>query len=243
MIEPVALDGVAGAIGLGHRELVSLVGGGGKTTLMFAIGRQLGLRTVLTTTTRMGRDQTGGLPVVTGPTDEELALAVARRGVVLARRAADGHKAIGFDGPTCDRWFDRVPGIDAVVVEADGSRRRPFKAPRELEPVVPSRTTALVATVGAAALGRVIADACHRPLRVAAVAGCSPYQRLTPERLARVLLSGRGSRKDCPDGARFTIVINQVADHHLRFVEDLVGIIGGAAPVVAVAPRAVPDPR
>ena len=233
MIEPVTLDGLAPALGLGDHELVSLVGGGGKTTVLFTLGSQLGPRTVLTTTTRMGRDQTGGFPVVDTPTDAELRDALETGRTVLVRRRTDGPKAVGFDGPTCDRWFDQL--ADHVVVEADGSRQRPFKAPRESEPVVPSRTTVLVACVGAGALGRVIADACHRPLRVAAIAGCSPSQRLTPERLAAVLASQRGSRKGCPDGARFVVLMNQVDDHHLPFVSELVGIVGSAFPIVVVS--------
>ncbi len=236
-VEPIELCDLASVIGLGRRELVSLVGGGGKTTLLFTLGRQAGARTVLTTTTKMGRDQTGGFPVLDGPTDAELAAALDRDDAVLVRRRADGSKATGVDGVTCDRWFDPAtePVVDRVIVEADGSRQLPFKAPRPFEPVIPSTTTLLIACVGAGALGRVIADACHRPLRLAAVAGCSPYQRLTPPRLATVLASDRGSRKDCPDDARYAVVINQVTDSHLPFVSELAGIIGSAFPVLAVA--------
>ncbi len=237
-VEPVMLDAVAHALGLGDNELVSLVGGGGKTTLLFALGRQLGRRTVLTTTTKMGRDQTGGYPVLTGPDDDEVAAAVDRNGPVLVRRIEVDTKAGGVAPEDCDRWFADVPGIDHVVVEADGSRQRPFKAPREGEPVIPTRTTTLVACVGAGALGRVIADACHRPLRLAAVAGCSPYQRLTPERLAAVLASERGSRKGCPPAARYVALINQVTDHHLPFIDELVASVGSVFPVVAVAEAA-----
>ncbi len=236
-VDPIGLDDLASAVGLGRRELVSLVGGGGKTTLLFTLGRQPGTRTVLTTTTKMGRDQTGGFPVLDGPTDAELDAALDRDGAVLVRRRADGSKAVGVDGATCDRWFDPAtqPVVDRVIVEADGSRQLPFKAPREFEPVIPSATTLLIACVGAGALGRVIADACHRPLRLAAVAGCSPYQRLTPPRLAAVLASDRGSRKDCPDSARYVVVINQVTESHLPFVSELAGIIGSAFPIVAVS--------
>lgn len=245
MIEPIDLAALAPALGLRPTSpaLVSLVGGGGKTTLLFTLGRQLGRRTVLTTTTRMGTDQTGGFPILIGPDDEDLAAAVTDHGPVLARRAESGTKATGFDAATCDRWFDEVPGIDHVLVEADGSRRRPFKAPRDLEPVVPARTTTLVACVGAGAFGRVIADACHRPLRVAAVAGCSPWQRLTPSRLATVLTSDRGSRKGCPAGARFIVVTNQVAEQHLPYVEELAGFLGETGTdVVAVAALDAPTP-
>ena len=237
--EPIGLDDLASTLRLGPHELVSLVGGGGKTTVLFALGRQLGPRTVLTTTTKMGRDQTGGFPTVDLGGDGDVLAELERHPAVLVRRSGPGAaasgKVAGIDPATCDRWFNEVPGIDHVVVEADGSRKLPFKAPRALEPVIPSRTTTLVACVGAGALGRVILDACHRPLRVAAVAGCGPGDRLTPERLARVLASDRGSRKGCPPGARYAALINQVTDDHLPFIDELTAIVGSAFPIVAVA--------
>lgn len=236
-IGPIDLADLATAVGLGDRELVSLVGGGGKTTLLFTLAGQSGPRTIVTTTTKMGREQTGGLPTLDDPTDEQIGTALDERRSVLVRRRVEGSKVVGVDSSTCDRWFDPTSGLGAshVLVEADGSRQLPFKAPKEFEPVIPSQTTLLIACVGAGALGRVIADACHRPLRLAAVAGCSPYQRLTPERLAAVLASERGSRKNCPRDARYVVVINQVTDRHLPFVVDLVGVIGSAFPVLAVA--------
>lgn len=226
------------ALDLGDHELVSLVGGGGKTTTMFALGEQLPGTVVLTATTKMGRDRTGGRRVLFAPTDETLTDALARDRCVLAWHAHQGHKALGVSASTADRWIDLA---DHVIVEADGSRQLPFKAPKPFEPIIPSRTTTVVACVGADALGRVIADRCHRPLRVAAVAGCSPYERLTPERLARALLSRRGSRKDCPPTARFVILVNQVADRHADYLAELAVQVDGAAPIVGIAPLVADD--
>lgn len=235
MVEPIAVDQLAVALGFGDHELISLIGGGGKTTAMFALGRLLQGSTVLTTTTKMGRDQTGGHRVLLSPSDDELPAALGPDGTVVIWLAGDDHKAVGVSADSCDRWF-HLGLADHVVVEADGSRHKPFKAPRPLEPVIPSRTTTLVACVGADALGRVITDQCQRPLRVAAVAGCSPYERLTPRRLATVLLSERGSRKGCPEGARYSVLINQVTDRHRAYVDELMAYLGTAAPVVCVAP-------
>jgi hypothetical protein len=81
----------------------------------------------------------------------------------------------------------------------------------------------------------VIADQCHRPLRVAALAGCSPYQRLTPERLATVLLSTRGLRKGLPTGARYVVAVGNVDDASQLLVDDLAAAIGPQIPVVAIA--------
>ena len=232
MVEPIALGELASALQLGSHELVSLVGGGGKTTGLFALGAQLDGTVVLTTTTKMGRVRTDGNHVMFDPDDGALSDALARHRTVLAWGGDAGHKAIGVAPEACDRWFALA---DHVIVEADGSRQRPFTAPNPFEPVVPSRTTLLVACVGAGAFDRVIADRCHRPMRVAALAGCSPSQRLTPERLATVLLSDRGAQKGRPDGARFAVVVNQVTDADRRFIDRLTDVVDGRVPLVAVA--------
>jgi len=233
MVEPIALGGLSAALALGAREHVALVGGGGKTTALFALGDQLAGTIVLTTTTKMGRDRTDGRTVLFAPSDDDLLLALDHSPAVLAWGADGGHKAVGVAPEVCDHWFTIA---DNVVVEADGSRHRPFKAPRPFEPVVPSTTTLLLACVGADALGRVIADQCQRPLRVAAVAGCSPYLRLSPERLAKVLLSDRGSRKNCPESARFAVMVNMVTERELGFLEELAGFLTEDTLLVTVAP-------
>ncbi len=208
-VQPIAIAELAKTLELGSHELISLVGGGGKTTMLLSLGRQLEGTVVLTTTTKMNKDHTDGYPVLFSPSDTELSDALASHGTVVVWRGTDGRKALGVQPEFCDRWFGLA---NHVVVEADGARRRPLTAPGPFEPVVPQHTTLLVACVGADSFGRVIADQCHRPMRVAALAGCSPYQRLTPERLAKVLLSERGLQKDRPAAARFAIVLTKVAE-------------------------------
>lgn len=231
MATSTSLTNLAGAVGFTGHELVTVVGGGGKTTVLCALGHQLQGRRIVTTTTKMGRDQTCGLSVLFGPSDEELRDALSADVAVVAWGDERGQKAIGVDPGRCDEWFEFA---DYLLVEADGAAGHPFKAPRPFEPVVPSRTTTMLACIGADSLGRVIADQCHRPLRVAAVAGCSPYERLTPERAARVLLDPRGSRKDCPPGARFVVVVNKVDARSALLVGELIEAIGSRAPVVQI---------
>ena len=201
------LAGTARALGLRRRSLVALVGGGGKTTLLFALGRNLPARTLLTTTTRMGRDRTGGFPCLIGPTDNDLASALDRDDAVLVWRTTDERKALGFAPADVDRWF-ATGAADHIVVEADGARRRPFTAPAPWEPPIPESSTHVVACIGADALGYVIADRVHRPLRVAAAAGCSPYERLTPARAAAALTSPVGMLKNVPGTARFVVAVS-----------------------------------
>lgn len=232
MPPPIALSDLASALDVDQGELISLVGGGGKTTTLFALGEQLSGTTVLTTTTKMGAEQSGGWDVLIDPTDDALAKALATSRRALAWKAADGRRAIGVDGGTVDRWFDIA---DNVVVEADGSRKRPFKAPAEHEPVIAGRTTLLVACVGASAFGRPIDESCHRPTQVAALAGCHESDVLTPARVAAVLQHRDGSRKGLPSGARFAVVVCRVGDEHATALNELAAAVSGDTPVIAVA--------
>lgn len=233
-VNPTALDDLATALDLGANELVSIVGGGGKTTVLYALADQLRGRIVVTTTTKMHAGQTGGHTVLVGPTTGELRAAFDRDRIVVAWQKMDAGKAVGVAPGLADEWFGHA---DHVLVEADGSRMRPFKAPAPHEPVIPSRSTVVLSVIGADAIGRVIEDQCHRPLRVAALAGCSSYERLTPERAARVLLHPDGGAKEVPPGARRSVVITKVDDTNVALVEELVAHVGDLA---ALAIRRVP---
>lgn len=211
---PIPLERLAEALKVGSQSLVSLVGGGGKTTLLLGLARHLAERAddpsvIVTTTTKMSAGQHGGLPLLFDPDDDEVQAGLAAGSPLMIWDRVDGSKAVGVDPQRCDHWGTLA---DHVLVEADGSRRRPFKAPGPLEPEVPRSTTDLVSVIGIDAVGRVILDQCHRPLRVAGLAGCQPGERLTPERAATVLLHPRGMRRAQPSEARFHVVITKVND-------------------------------
>ena len=126
MTEPIPIDELANALHVGAHELVSVVGGGGKTTTVSAWGGQLAGSVVLTTTTKMGWERTDDFVVLLDPSDEKLRATVIPDGAVLVWQGEDDHRALGVAPEQCDHWFGLV---DYVVVEADGARRRPFKAP------------------------------------------------------------------------------------------------------------------
>ena len=228
-------DALPDALGLGDREVVSFVGGGGKTTALFALAAHRPGRRIVTTTTKMGADRTGGLPVLLDPSDAALQTAVDPSGSVIVWSGSDGQRAFGVEPETIDRW---AAHFDTIAVEADGSRRRPFKAPREYEPVVPSSTTTLVGCVGMAAIDTPIEDGCHRPDRVAALVGASEADRLTAERLVEVLLHADGSRKGQPPGSRYAVLINRVRPEHRETVDRIRELVAAADPEVRVVAMA-----
>jgi len=220
---PIPHQDVAAALGVHRGELVAIVGGGGKTTTMFAIADGAPVRSaIVTTTTKMGTDQTEGRPSLVNPSDAELVAALRDHRSIVVWGSTEGEKAIGIAPETCARW---LPLTDLVVVEADGARRKSFKAPKAYEPVIPVGTSRLVACIGSDALGAVISERCHRPERVAALALCSPDDRLTPKRAARVLLANDGSRKGCPTDAVFNVVINRIDDRSSVLAHELYEVL------------------
>ena len=75
---------------------------------------------------------------------------------------------------------------------------------------------------------------CHRPDRVAAIAGADPSNVLTPERLVRVLLDEAGSRKAQPAGARFAVLLNRVTAADAALVDDIQSRVAALDSKVAV---------
>ncbi len=231
---PIQLARVAEAFGIGARSHIALVGGGGKSTLLHALGSQVTGSVVLTCTTKMGADQHLGRRVLVSPTDDEVAEAAAHE-LLMVWSSIDGQKAVGVEPGRCDAWFERVAH---VVIEADGSRRRPFKAPAEYEPIVPSTATTVISVIGADALGRVIADQCHRPLRVAALVGCRADVRLEPWMAATVILHERGAAKAVPPGAELAVAINKVDAGNAALVEQLIDELRLRRPDLRIVPIA-----
>ncbi len=228
---PLTLTGAARDLGVSPGEVVSLVGGGGKSSLLFALGDLHGSGTVLTTTTRMGTDQAGETHLLVRPETADLARALEGPEPVLVWDRVDGPKAIGVDPSIPASWLAHA---DRVIVEADGARGYPAKAPAPHEPVIANDTRTVVAVMGADALDMVIEDQCHRPLRVAALVGCSPYERLTPERAARLLLDSDGSRRGVNRDVRFTVAITKVSEDNRALVDRVVAELDRADPGVAI---------
>ncbi len=198
-------------LGLGDRECVALVGGGGKSTILATLAAEhigSASRVVITTTTRIQPDQIGS--PVAWTSDPAVLADLLEPGVPLyVAIREERRKVVGIAPEEVDRLF-RETDVDLVVVEADGARRRPFKAPAEHEPVIPSSATTVVVVVGIDAIGRPPEEIAHRPEQVARLTGSPPTRPLTVDDVATVLSSEEGGLKGVPIGARIVMAITKV---------------------------------
>lgn len=193
-------------------ELVAFTGGGGKTSLMFVLARQFSGRVLLTTTTRMFAAQVDSAAdalaavTCTYPNLTPLEGASAKMIVTGSRQ---GDKVIGVPLDLPQQLLAR-PGIDTILVEADGSKMLPIKAPAAHEPALPVGVTLVVPVAGIDALHGRIGEVAHRPELAAKLLGKSQEDLLTVKDIATLLSHDKGGLKDAPVKARVIPAINKV---------------------------------
>ena len=243
---------LSAAFGLGSREVITIVGGGGKTTTLFRLGRELhdGPCVVITTTTHiMIPPPAPDLETVVEAEAEAVpaacrgALGRGRLPVLGTRFTPEGR--LGGVAPAVVDLCAAQTDLAYVVVEADGSAHKPFKAPLAHEPVVPKSTTLLVAVVGVDALGKPLdSEHIHRPQRVAELSGAGLGEPVTAETIARVMVHPEGPLRDAPHSARVVILLNKAdsAERRAAAAEIADALRAHAGPPTLIAAVAAADP-
>jgi probable selenium-dependent hydroxylase accessory protein YqeC len=204
-------------LALGPRELISLVGAGGKTTLMFALAGELRVRNsrvVTTTTTKIyppapeesPRLLLGG-PEIFPSIKEEL---IRCGQITWASGRSAGNKLLGSSPADLAQLWVRG-WADYLIVEADGSARRPIKAPNQNEPVVPPESTCFVSVFGLSALGQPLnSHWAFRPEIINRLTGIPPENPITAEGLAKLAAHPLGGLKGWNPGMRALVFLNQL---------------------------------
>lgn len=209
---PVSLDTEPSVAAPG---VICLTGGGGKTTLLFALGQALaaaGRRVLCTTTTRMRRPLPApGLPVAFP--DDPASIGMPANGFLFAARNAppggDAGKVHGYNPEEVDALFFR-DAASHIVVEADGAAGRPLKAPADHEPVIPGTTRTVIGLIGLSCLQKTFGpETVFRPERVTAITGLLPGDAITPEAVAALVTHPEGLFKNAPPNAVRLLFCNQ----------------------------------
>jgi molybdenum cofactor cytidylyltransferase len=105
---------------------------------------------------------------------------------------------------------------DYVLVEADGARRYPLKAPAMHEPVIPDYPDLVIAVAGLDGVGKMMEETVFRPVLYAVLTGRSVRDIVRAEDVAEVLSHPNGQRKQVKKGMRFCVLLNKADDAQRR---------------------------
>ncbi len=211
------------SLGLQAKEVISLVGAGGKTSLMFRLAKELSLdgkRVVTTTTTKILEPTGSETPSLFVDLDEgkikEFVHHALKRNthVTIAGERIGSGKLKGVSPEFIVALWDPTL-MDYIIVEADGAAGRPVKAPREHEPVIPPHTTLLVALLGVDGVEAELSERnVFQPERVSRITGVPVGGRLTAEAIAKLVTHADGMIKGVPHSSRIVVFLNKVDIPH-----------------------------
>jgi probable selenium-dependent hydroxylase accessory protein YqeC len=220
------------AFEIGKHEVVSVVGGGGKTTLMFALARELaamGMPVITTTTTKLIETEPSlhGSPLLLLEEDAGKLLRLLTGKVkeyghvtVAAGTLPGPGKLEGIDPCTVDKIA--AMGIAGIIIEADGARHKPVKAPSDTEPVIPASTTLVVPVVGMDALGaKLTEDEVFRPEIISRLTGLATGGSLGVDDIAMLVTHTEGIAKGAPTGARIIPLLNKINGENFSAARDI----------------------
>jgi len=207
------------AFGIKDKEVIALVGGGGKTTLMFALAKELsaGKRHVITTTTTkiFKPSATDTEKIILSWNREALIAEITRylpeyRHITAARERMESGKLIGVE-PTAVVALAALPLVSQVIVEADGAARHSLKAPADYEPVIPPNTSLVIAVAGLDVFGLDLTEeTVFRSAIATKLLQVPPGTKLSPQIIASLIALPRGITKGSPEGARIVPFLNKM---------------------------------
>lgn len=218
-IDQIGLSGyLKDAFCMGKGGILSLVGAGGKTSLMLRLAEELrclGLRVVTTTTTKVYPPGRESSPLLIVEGDESLLMKGIERKISSA-----GHititSGIDPDGKLIgvrEEFLSilRKEGVvHWILVEADGAKGYPIKAPAEHEPVIPRDTTMVVPLVGLDGLNKALDhSSVFRPWIFSNLTGLSMGEKVDVESVARLVVNKEGLLKGVPVGVQVIPFLNK----------------------------------
>ncbi|NDJ77656.1 MAG: putative selenium-dependent hydroxylase accessory protein YqeC [Chloroflexi bacterium] len=200
-------------------DVVAFIGAGGKTSALFRLAKELsagGWRVLVTTTTRLARHELEYAPLAVRLSPEiapaQLHDWLDRYPFVFLYGDEDTkkQKVIGLSPDSIAGLIDAADS-DVLLIEADGARRLPLKAPYDHEPVIPADATVVVPVAGVDVLGQPLDEAhVYNAARIQARYGFPDGAQILPPWLAVTIRDLELGLRGIPESARVVSLLNKV---------------------------------
>lgn len=208
----------------GKKHNICLVGGGGKTTVMYELAAAwaaCGRKVLVLTSTHILQPADGSFAADAAAVHN--LWQQGRYAVIGTPEFASGKLTL----PPQSVYEALKLQADVILCEADGSRHHPCKVPAEYEPVLLPDSDIVLAVAGMDALGHSLAQACQRSQLAAELLCCSAEKIIDAQMLASLLLSEQGTRKSVVVRAYY-IVLNKCDLLKAAQKEEILRLLVGA---------------
>lgn len=206
------------------QPVISFVGAGGKTTALFQLARQLSAARrhplLVTATTHLGVWQ---IPLADHhiiANDMPDLQNLPQDGIILVTGEIEGERTKPVSEAILN-WLHEKSETQNIplLIEADGSRKKPLKAPAEHEPPIPSFTDIVICVAGLSALGKPLGeDHVQRAELFSQRSGLPLGAPITPQAITAALTHPQGGLKNIPPHARRIALLNQANTPELRSI-------------------------
>jgi molybdenum cofactor cytidylyltransferase len=193
---------------------IAFAGAGGKTTAVFQLARQMNKPVVVTTTTHLGTDQSilADIHIIVSKPDDINEIRSHPPGVVLVTGPENENRLQALDETTLAKLHELcVEHRWPLLIEADGSQKKPLKAPASHEPPIPDFVDTVVVVAGLSVLGQPLSkEIVHRSNLFSKLGKIKLGNPVTEESIYLNLSSRHGGLKNIPSGAQRFLLLNQL---------------------------------
>jgi len=198
-------------------QSIAFVGAGGKTTAIFQLARELGTKAIVTATSHLGVWQISLADrhvVVESPQD----IGEIEAGITLVTGGVEGERTQPVDPDVLNNLREKAKrdGIP-LLIEADGARQKPLKAPAAHEPPIPDFVETVIVMAGLGGVGKPISETVFREEEFKRISE-SASQRVTAEMVVKALTHPEGGLKNIPQGARRVALLNQAETPEMQSI-------------------------
>lgn len=205
---------------LNDKNMIAVQGAGGKTSSVFLFANEfksMNETSLVSTTTKMGivsEDKFDYLYTFNEKTK------IVEGKIYFASKSRRDTKEIGFEPEFFDEIF--LDGLFSnIILETDGAKTRPIKAPREDEPVNPKNITHCVGVMGLDSVNKIFDERfCHRKEYMEKIIGNPKI--LTTKSYAEIINSNCGLFKNSYDAKKFLILNKADTEQDIENAMDII---------------------
>lgn len=199
------------------KELICLVGAGGKTTTLFKLAKELKAldkKVLITTSTAIyyPNDEDYDKLMINSSSNVFQSIEKAEKGTItiMGRDVSQDNKLLGLDKKLIEQIHNKKV-FDFILVEADGAKKKPIKAPASHEPVIPNNVDKTVGVVGLDAIGKKINEKkVHRAALFCQITNSKAEETIDEKHISKLIAHSLGLFKDVPKGCKKYVLLNKV---------------------------------